>query len=146
MKQKYLISRNNDTGYLTIQEFAELDRELFSLICEEAYDGKTIERAVKEGKKALISAIRTPNMYPIAEYIDRIADAVIEIGQKNSEPGQTRELEFDDSAFMKKREDKPAESEEDSVEIDDLLEEDENADVDEDADDSLDAPDNDADD
>ncbi len=145
MKQRYVISKSKNTGSLTIQEFAELDKDLFSLTCEESYDAKTIANVIKEGKKAIIAAIRTPNMYPIAEYIDRIADVVMEIYQKGDEQVQTREIEFDDSTFMKKWGGRPAEREE-AIEIEDLLEEDEVEDVDAeinepDVDDPLDVPD-----
>ena len=48
MKQKYLISKDNTSGNLIIKEYAELDKEIFSLIFEESYDGKAIKDAVKE--------------------------------------------------------------------------------------------------
>jgi len=94
MKQKYLISKENDQKKLTIKEFAELDKEILSLLCEEEYDNKIIKSAISEGKEALISELRTNNMYPPGIYAEKIAQAVIDIfGSKDS---QSIELSFND--------------------------------------------------
>ncbi len=126
MKQKYTLLKNQETGGLTIQEHAELSKDLFSLICEESYDAETIQKAMGENKNVLIDTLRTPNLYPIAEYIEKIADQVISLydssaGQKESSPV---ELVFDDVELFRKEE-APGEIEnEESVEIEDLLEDD----------------------
>ncbi|MCF8111587.1 MAG: hypothetical protein K9J85_08885 [Desulfobacteraceae bacterium] len=123
MKQKYSIVKDDKTGDLAIQEYAELSKDMFSLVCEEAYEKDRIQSAVKEDKKALIDILRTPNLYPISDYIDKIADAVIGLYQtgKQSEPV---ELVFDDVDLFKSEEEKDEAVEEDSVEIEDLLEDD----------------------
>ncbi len=94
MKQKYLISKEDDQNKLIIKEFAELDKEILSLLCEEEYDNKIIKSAILKGKKALISELRTNNMYPPGVYAEKIAQAVIDIfGSKDS---QSIELSFND--------------------------------------------------
>jgi len=94
MKQKFLISKENDQKKLIIKEFAELDKEKLSLLCEEEYDNKIIKSAVSQGKEALISELRTNNMYPPGVYAEKIAQAVIDIfGSKDS---QSIELSFND--------------------------------------------------
>ena len=94
MKQKFLISKENDKKKLIIKEFAELDKERLSLLCEEEYDNKIIKSAISQGKEALISELRTNNMYPPGVYAEKIAQAVIDIfGSKDS---QSIELSFND--------------------------------------------------
>ena len=103
MKQKYLISKENDQAKLIIKEFAELDKERLSLLCEEEYDNKIIKSAISQGKEALISELRTNNMYPPGVYAEKIAQAVIDIfGSKDSQP---IELSFNDvDLLIKERE------------------------------------------
>ncbi len=94
MKQKYLISKESDQKKLVIKEFAELDKEMLSLLCEEEYDTKMIKSAISKGKEALISELRTNNMYPPSVYAEKIAQAVIDIfGSKGS---QSVEIAFND--------------------------------------------------
>jgi hypothetical protein len=126
MKQKYLIFKNETSENLTIQEFAELDKEMFSLICEETYEAQLIKTALEEGKTKLIAKLRTPNLYPIAEYVDKIADSVIKIYQQ-PDAGDPVELVFDDVIQMRKSEtvlrSVAVEDSGDADEIDDLLDE-----------------------
>lgn len=123
MKQKYLIFKNKTSDSLTIQEFAELDKDMFSLICEESYEWQDIQNAMSDGKARLISKLRTPNLYPIAEYADKIADSVMAIHQGDGTSEDPAELVFDDVIQMRKSE--PAAREilpEDSPDdIDDLI-------------------------
>ena len=94
MKQKYLISKEDDQNKLIIKEFAELDKEILSLLCEEEYDNKIIKSAILKGKEALISELRTNNMYPPSVYAEKIAQAVIDIF--DSKDNQSIELSFND--------------------------------------------------
>jgi hypothetical protein len=123
MKQKYLIVKNKTADNLIIQEFAELDKDMFSLICEESYEWKNIQNAIAEGKTRLIAKLRTPNLYPIAEYADKIADTVMAIHQQDSASEDPVELVFDDVIQMRKLEprDRDASSDNASDDIDDLL-------------------------
>ncbi|RJP47611.1 MAG: hypothetical protein C4548_00770 [Desulfobacteraceae bacterium] len=123
MKQKYLIFKNKTADSLIIQEFAELDKDMFSLICEESYEWENIQNAIAEGKTRLIAKLRTPNLYPIAEYADKIADTVMTIHQQDSASEDPVELVFDDVIQMRKLEprDRDASSDNASDDIDDLL-------------------------
>jgi hypothetical protein len=106
MKQRYHISRNEETSELTIQEYAvvagntkrheisAIARDDFTLLCTETYEGKAIKNAISEGKDALVSVLRTDNMYPIGTYANVIADSVIEIYGENDD--FSKELLFDD--------------------------------------------------
>ena len=109
MRQKFLIQRNDKNDDLHIEEYANLnreyknnflkkDQELFSLLCEETYDKKTIISAIENGRENLILALRTPNMYPIDIYSEKIADAVI--GLYDSQNSFHTELLFDDKEFL----------------------------------------------
>jgi hypothetical protein len=126
MKQKYSIFIDKNADTMTIKEFAELDKGVFSLIFEETYENPKIQAAIKDGKEALISEIRTPNLYPIAEYVEEIADTVI--NQFENTPSEAPvELVFNDIRLMQKE--KKADTDEDTkdedaVEIDSLLEND----------------------
>jgi hypothetical protein len=124
MKQKYTIFKDKNTGNLTIQEYAELDKELFSLVCEETYNSEEIESAAAAGKHKLIAKLRTPNLYPIAEYADKIADAVLGFFKKDANKEAPVELLFDDIKSAKRSEPVPVDPERSAVAvIDDLLDE-----------------------
>ena len=126
MKQKYSIFIDKNADTMTIKEFAELDKGVFSLIFEETYENPKIQAAIKDGKEALISEIRTPNLYPIAEYVEKIADTVI--NQFENTPSEAPvELVFNDIRLMQKEKKADTDEdtkEEDAVEIDSLLEND----------------------
>ena len=122
MKQKYLILKDKE---LIIREFAELDKEVFSPLCEEIYDVKVIRSAIKEGKETLIQVLRTKNMYPPVIYANQIADAVLSIFAAK-EP-ESLELFFDDIELINQDEQTTvmlADLESESEEIDELLEDD----------------------
>lgn len=79
MKQKYVVLLNNESNQLVIQEYAELDKEMLSLLCEETYDLATIKAAAENNRTALIQALRTHNMYPPGSYIEQIADNILDM-------------------------------------------------------------------
>lgn len=106
MKQRYFISRDEKTNELTIEEYAMvagnpktyeisgLTPDDFTLLCIETYEGKEIKKAISKGKEAVVSTLRTDNLYPISIYADLIADSVMEIyGKKDN---FCKELLFDD--------------------------------------------------
>ena len=101
MKQKYLILKNDEKNELTIQEFAELEKKHeYTLLCEETYSAKAIESAISKGKEALISALRTVNLYPPGLSVGKIAEAVVKL--YNSTRDQSVELFIDDKDFLLK--------------------------------------------
>jgi hypothetical protein len=132
MKQKYSIFIDNTAQTMTIKEFAELDKGMFSLIFEETYETPKIQAAIKDGKEALIAAIRTPNLYPIAEYVEKIADTIID--QFENTPAEDPvELVFNDIKLMRKEKKEETDEDiddEDAVEIDSLLDDDDDDDDD----------------
>ncbi len=101
MKQKYLILKNDEKNELTIQEFAELEKQdEYTLHCEETYNAGTITSAILKGKKTLISILRTINLFPPSLYAGKIAEAVMTI--YNSASDQSIALFFDDKDFLSK--------------------------------------------
>ncbi len=106
MKQRYFISRDKKTSELTIQEYAavvgnmkrfeisSLTKEDFTLLCTESYEGKSVKKAISQGKEALVSILRTDNLFPIGIYVNIIADSVIELYEKDG--NLSKELLFDD--------------------------------------------------
>ena len=128
MKQKYVVLMDNESGHLVIQEYAELDKEMLSLLCEETYDLETIKGAMQKSRGALIQSLRTHNMYPPGIYTEQIADAIIEL----FEPGAntSAELFFEEkelfSAMDEEVPDDADENEDDDsgLEVDDLLDDD----------------------
>ena len=94
MKQKYTILKDVPNHQLIIREYAELDKDVLSLLCEETYADQTIQSVIKSGKESLISALRTKNLYPPVTYADKIADAVIAL--YGSGDKESADLLFDD--------------------------------------------------
>jgi hypothetical protein len=125
MKQKYLVLKNNEKTKLIIREFAELDKEMFSFLCEETFDDESVKSAIAKGKEALIKTLRTKNLFPIGVYAKEIAAVVTNMYE--SENDQSVELVFDDHDLMKKEPKEPTaenDIEDEVVEIDELLEDD----------------------
>ena len=138
MKQKYVIIKDDEKNALVLQEHAELDKELLSLLCEETYPGGIVAEAIGRGKNALMSRLRTKNMYPPSNYMDRIADQVMEL--YGMEGTASAEVLFDDiELIIKDREDAEAIAVMDdySADLDDLLDDDDTLDDDFGDDDSL---------
>ena len=126
MKQKYVIEKADNGDDIVVKEYAELDKETLSLLCEESYAAADLTAAQRRGKTALIEAIRTNNMYPPGFYADQIADAIT--GLIDSDATPSIELFFDDKELF--AQDGAAEDladaedvDDDDVVVDDLLEE-----------------------
>lgn len=126
MKQKFTLHRDTEKQQLVIQEYAELDKEILSLLCEETYADETVKAAIDKGTEALIVALRTHNMYPPRTLAQKIADMVAMLYQTDEE--QSTEIFFDDKEFFDLHEE-VKEPDEDSLnadaeDLDDLLEDD----------------------
>jgi len=126
MKQKYSLYKNDENKKLVIQEYAELDKEILSLLCEETYEEEIVKAAIGEGPEALMEALRTRNMYPPSAFAHKIADAVITMYGMAGE--QSMDIFFDDKEFFDTenliKEDEE-ELDTDADELDDLLEDEE---------------------
>lgn len=125
MKQKYAIIRDDDQKTLVVREYAELDKEMMSLLCEETYAQAKIEAALKEGPQSVINAIRTNNMYPPTLFAQAIAQAIT--GLLTEGGNQSAELFFDDRDLFNQEIVLPSEEAEEEVEeevdVDELLDE-----------------------
>jgi len=122
MKQKYSILKDDKKNKLIIREYAELDKEILSLLCEEIYDNESIETAIAKGKETLISTLRTKALFPINIYAEKIAEAVINMYEHDND--QSVELFFNDLDILAKDRRAPVvevEVENDPAEIDELL-------------------------
>jgi hypothetical protein len=125
MKQKYLIINDKKNTQIKIQEYAELHKETLSLLCEEAYDYKSIKPAIAAGPETLISVLRTNNLYPPGIYAEKIASTVVELIKSKDQ--ESRELFFDDINLLAKN--RPAivvieEPEDDTADLDEILDDD----------------------
>ena len=128
MKQKYVVLLDNEKGTLAIQEYAELDKEMLSLLCEETYNAATIKAAMEKDRSTLIQALRTHNMYPPGAYTERIADAIIEMFQPGANASaelffEERDM-FDPLVEEAGNEPDGDEDEDTGIEVDDLLDDD----------------------
>ena len=125
MKQKYLIIKDKENKQIKIQEYAELNKEMLSLLCEEAYDYKTIKSAISAGTETLIASLRTNNLYPPGIYAEKIASAVAELYKSKEQ--ESLELFFDDiNLLAKNREvaEVTEQLEEDTPDMDEMIEDD----------------------
>ncbi len=100
MKQQYTIHKDTDNQRLIIKEYAELDKEILSLLCEESYDDAWVVSAIQNGSAALIRALRTRNMYPPSAIVSKIASAVVSLYDSGDE--QSIEIMFDDKELFEK--------------------------------------------
>jgi hypothetical protein len=122
MKQKYVISREADPQRLVIKEYAELDKEIFSLLCQEQYPEESLRKALSQGTDTLITSFRTRNFYPTYAFATRIAEAITTLLNQDGE--EPIEVVIDDSEFLNRRRTEPAlrpDTEEEAEDIDDLL-------------------------
>jgi hypothetical protein len=125
MKQKYIILKNDEKTAIIIREFAELDKEIFSLLCEETFEDETVKPAIAKDKATLIKTLRTQNLFPLGIYAEKIAEAVTKMYESGDD--QPVELLFNDIDLLTKKEKKTLpldDIEDEDVGIDDLLDED----------------------
>jgi hypothetical protein len=122
MRQKYEILKDDENKQLIIREFAELDKDIMSLLCEETYDKKAVKSAMANGKEALIAALRTKNLYPPGVYAAKIAETVI--GLYESKGKTSEEILLDDIEFLAREHEAaevPVPYESEAGDIDELL-------------------------
>jgi len=136
MKQKFTLIKNEEQKKLIIKEYAELDKDILSLLCEEVYDADAVTDAISRNREALVAVLRTKNMYPPSAYMDQIAEAVVSLYESDSD--DIKDLLLNDMDVLLPPEvEEPAEMEdavEDDGDIDNLLDDDED---DEDLDEKL---------
>ena len=71
-----------------------LQKGKFSFLCEETYESEVIVSSISEEIEALITILRTDNIFPIELYETKTAESVMALF-KSSEDGMA-ELFFDD--------------------------------------------------
>jgi hypothetical protein len=138
MKQKFSLIRDAEKDELIIKEYAELDKEILSLLCQESYSDEMIKAAINQGLQSVVAAIRTHNMYPPKIYTERIAVTIGEMYLDDGKP--TVELFFDDRELFSENvqdgllasQDDDQDSDDNNVEVDELLEDELEDDYDED--------------
>lgn len=136
MKQKFLIKNDLQNGKFVISEYGELDKDIYSLLCEETFDHDTIVQAAARGKAELTATLRTKNMYPPGIYAEKIAESVMELLESRDE--ESIEVFFNDIETLAPEEpEEPEEVEETIIEedtegIDGMLAEDSGDDIKED--------------
>jgi hypothetical protein len=106
MRQKYLIVQDPKKRILTIKEYAVIEKNLtntdtsllrpedYSFLHEEVYDGPIIESSISDGRKALVSKLRTPRFFPTEHNAVKIADSVIKL--LHSKQDRSLEVFIDD--------------------------------------------------
>ncbi len=127
MKQKYTIAKNEEEKTMTISEFAELDKEMLSLLCEQSYDAEKIRQAIPGGVGKVISVLHTVNLYPPRTYAERLAEAVIDLYEGDGDKSSV-DVFFDDQVILAEEieaeEEMLEDLDEDSEDLDELLEDD----------------------
>ena len=72
MKQKFSISRSTGGEKIIIKEYAELDKGVFSLLCEEAYEGEAVQAALKKGPACVMALLRTESFFPTSYFAEKL--------------------------------------------------------------------------
>ena len=98
MKQKYQIVKDDEKKTLILREYAELDKGILSPLCEQTYEIKTIEKAIRAGNKEVQEVLKTNNMYPPGIYVQKIANAVIDLFKSKDQ--QSVELLLNDIELL----------------------------------------------
>ena len=106
MLQRYDISIDGDNNSLSINEYAVLGRryrvredtvpakDKYNLVYEATYDSDSIRDAIKKGKMALISELRSDGFFPIYSCAELLAAKVTELFDASGD--HFTELFFDD--------------------------------------------------
>lgn len=109
MHQKFMIFQDTDKDTLTIREYAVVGKNLkkmvpallieedFSLMAKETYDGASISTSIAKGVDALVTTLRTANLFPIMPYAVKIAESVMEM--YDSPEDNAVELVFNDQGM-----------------------------------------------
>ena len=106
MRQKYVIVRDGNKHQLVIMEYANTGKKLrnesssihkkagYTFLCEETYESDLVRRSIPKGMNAMVTMLRTRNLYPIEPNATKIAESVMAL--YTSAEGGSVELFFDD--------------------------------------------------
>ena len=87
-----------DKQDLTIIEYANLDKELLTVIGKEVHQEDTITKAIAKGENALIALLRTKNMFFPGILAHKIAESIKMLYERPDD--QYAEIYFDESDFI----------------------------------------------
>ncbi len=117
MKQRFSISRNNGGDEIVIKEYAELDKGVYSLLCEESYAEKSVSAALAKGPEHVITLLRTESFFPASFFTEKLIAALDDYLQRGS--SETVKIDADDTECINSISRQVAEEE--TGGIDDLL-------------------------
>jgi hypothetical protein len=100
MKHKYVFSKDTAAGELSIKEYAELNKDIFTPICETVYEVKQFETALSQGPAALMAEMRTHNFYPPSSFSEKIVLCISDMMSSGDQ--ETIEIFCDDADFLTK--------------------------------------------
>ena len=110
MRQKFLIFQEGKNDNLKIRESAVIDKDLrrvesallredqYTVLCEETYEKGAITDAISRGRSAVVTALRTPNLFPVEPFCVKIAESVMALYASETE--RSVELTFDDAELV----------------------------------------------
>ncbi len=101
MKQKYVISKNDDNTSISIAEHSEVDKDVFARLCLETFLIEDLPKNLKNNPKELIGTFRTRNMFPPHDYAVRIADSLAQLMADDTR--RIVEVKMDDKAEITER-------------------------------------------
>lgn len=117
MKQRFSISRNTGGEKIVIKEYAELDKGVYSLLCEELYAVEAVETALAKGPDHVITLLRTESFFPISFFAEKLIATLDDYIQQGST--EVVKIEADDTECINYRSRQASEEGNDT--IDDLL-------------------------
>ena len=126
MKQKFTLIKDEKHKKFIIKEYAELDKDILSLLCEETYNAELVTEAIAKDTNALVAILRTKNMYPPSAHMEQIVKEVVLLFESDGD--DTKELLLNDIDLLAKEEEEEIVEIEDESgddgDVDDLLDDD----------------------
>lgn len=101
MRYKYVMKKNAGQDRLSLDEYARVEAESFTLINHKTFDLRRVKAAVLGSRKDLISVLRTDNLYPPSGVMEKIVDAIT--GLMGSGNLDASEVIADDLEFLKEK-------------------------------------------
>jgi len=99
MKQRFVISRNTGGEKIVIKEFAELDKGVYSLLCEESYAVEAVETALAKGPDHVVALLRTESFFPTSYFTGKLIATLGDYFQQGN--GDTVKIDADDAECIK---------------------------------------------
>jgi len=117
MKQRFSISRNTGGEQIVIKEYAELDKGVYSLLCEASYAVQAVKAALAKGPWHVITLLRTESFFPTSYFAQKLTASLDDFLQQES--GDTIKIEVDDAECIRTL--SKVVADEENGRIDDLL-------------------------